>query len=69
MHAQTSDASICMHTRPPGQILTDLLASAAKALGKDEVQNGVQNPEHMLAILHGLKGKGGGCRRPETIVR
>eukprot|EP00903_Cladosiphon_okamuranus_P010916 g10311.t1 len=41
---------------PPSQILTNLLATAAKALAKDEVQDGIQNPEHMLAILYGLKG-------------
>eukprot|EP00752_Nemacystus_decipiens_P007849 g7012.t1 len=41
---------------PPSQVLTDLLTAAAKAMGKAEVQNGEQDPEHMVAILHGLKG-------------
>lgn len=65
-----NDVCIHIHTyiRQPGQLLTDLLATAAKALGKDEVQNGVQNPEHMLAILHGLKGKGGRYRGRKTII-
>lgn len=48
-----------MHIPDHAQTLTDLLATAAKALGKEEVQDGIQNPEHMLAILHGLKGKRG----------
>lgn len=48
---------IGVYTYPGEKVLTDLLATAATALAKAEVQNGEQNPEHMLAILHGLKGE------------
>lgn len=46
-----------MDALPTQQVLTDLLSTAVKALGKAEVQDGNQNPDHLVALLHGLKGK------------
>lgn len=44
------------------KVLTDLLTKAAKALEAD-ARDGNQNPEHVLALLHGLRGEreGGGA--------
>lgn len=39
------------------QDLTDILGAAVESLTTTAVEEGDQNPDHMLTILYGLKGE------------
>lgn len=50
-------AAQCSLTLTMVQALTDMLSDAALSLSTAAVEEGDQNADHMLTILHGLKGE------------